>query len=147
MAYKALDIAKAILKLSNPEVGDFISNMKLQKLLYYTQGFSLVVFGKPLFDEDIRAWAYGPVVECVYQNYKGHGSEAIYPDEKFDTSFLTSEEQDLLVSVYEVYGQFSALKLMNMTHDESPWKNTPRNEIITHDLMVAFFKNLVDGEN
>lgn len=147
MAHKALDVANAILKLSNPEVGDFISNLKLQKLLYYTQGFSLAIFGKPLFDEDIKAWDYGPVVECVYHTFKGHGSEAIYPDEKFDTSFLSEEESELLINVYEVYGQFSALKLMNMTHDESPWKNTIHNGIISHELMASFFKNLVDGEN
>lgn len=147
MAHKALDVANVILKLSNPEVGDFISNLKLQKLLYYTQGFSLVILQQPIFEEDIKAWDYGPVVENVYHAFKGNGSEAICPNEEFDTSFLSEKELELLINVYEVYGQFSALKLMNMTHEEAPWKNTPRNGVISRDLMVSFFRNLVDEEN
>jgi len=71
---------------------DFISNLKLQKLLYYAQGIHLALYGKPLFNDPIEAWQYGPVVDSVYQTYKTNGSDAI---KKFDNpkeNFSDSEE-------------------------------------------------------
>ena len=64
MAYPVLSIANKILAYgaaANDE-GELFSNMKLQKLLYYVQGFHIAVFNRPLFNEDIEAWMYGPVV-------------------------------------------------------------------------------------
>lgn len=61
----ALDVAKYLLRYQdeqNPE----ITNQKLQKLLYYAQGLSLAIYGKPIFNENILAWSYGPVVRSVY---------------------------------------------------------------------------------
>ena len=69
MAYKALDIANKIISKTDLEHGDTISNLKLQKMMYYQQGFHLAYFGTPLFDEDIVAWQYGPVVPSVYKEY------------------------------------------------------------------------------
>jgi Uncharacterized phage-associated protein len=97
MAHKASDIAKIILKLSNPDVGDIISNLKLQKLLYYVQGFALAMYDKPLFDEDIEAWMYGPVVPCVYQEYKEFGSGAIEFDSDFEIPKTITEEDISLI--------------------------------------------------
>jgi uncharacterized phage-associated protein len=51
-----------------------MSNLKLQKLMYYAQGFSLVLFNKPLFPERIEAWIHGPVIPAVYHKYKGYGA-------------------------------------------------------------------------
>ncbi len=63
MAYKALDIANKLLShAANSGEGELMSNMKLQKMLYYQQGFHIAYFNTPLFDEDIEAWMYGPVV-------------------------------------------------------------------------------------
>jgi uncharacterized phage-associated protein len=142
MVYRANDIAKHILALSNPEVGDLISNLKLQKLLYYAQGFHLALYDQPLFSEDIYAWQYGPVVPEVYHEYKALGADVIPAPEVVDVQ-VDSKVIDLIEEVYEVYGQFSALKLMDMTHNETPWKNTPINGIISHELMQAYFKPLV----
>jgi uncharacterized phage-associated protein len=55
-------LPRHFLKLSQPDIGDVISNLKLQKLLYYAQGFYLAIYGKALFEEDIVAWEHGPVV-------------------------------------------------------------------------------------
>lgn len=69
MTYKASDIAKKLIfKAQNdePNGGEKLTNLKLQKLLYYQQGFHLAVFGIPLFNEDVEAWMYGPVVPDVY---------------------------------------------------------------------------------
>lgn len=61
MAYSVIDIAnKLLLKPMWDDNLEFISNLKLQKLLYYEQGYHLAIFDTPLFDADIEAWMYGP---------------------------------------------------------------------------------------
>ena len=138
----AMLIANGILKMSEPEVGDSISNLKLQKLLYYIQGFSLAIYGKPMFKEDIVAWEYGPVVKEVYYKFNKFGSDAIkIPENNIE---LTKNEKSLIIDVWKVYGQFSAWKLRDMTHNEIPWKETKRNEIISHAVLKSFFKTLVE---
>lgn len=137
----AITIANAILKLSEPEVGDSITNLKLQKLLYYVQGFHLALYGKPIFKENILAWEHGPVVKEVYCEYSGCGAEAIpVPEESIS---LTEKEKDVIVGVWKVYGQFSAWKLRDMTHNEKPWKETAKNAVISHNLLKGFFKTLI----
>ena len=142
MAYNVLDIAKKLLfRAKNNENGDFMSNMKLQKMLYYQQGFHLAYFGTPLFDEEIEAWMYGPVVPSVYDHFKNYGRQGIDPGEGQEIS-LKSEEEKLFTEVYKIYGAYGAIGLMDMTHCETPWKATPTGvgSIIKKDLMKSFFK-------
>lgn len=149
MAYKALDIANKLLAMaSNNSCEDLMSNMKLQKLLYYQQGFHLAMFGSPLFDEEIEAWMYGPVVPSVYSHFKSHGNNGIMP-EVDEPVTLTDEEENLFNEVYDIYGRYSAYGLMDMTHSESPWKSTQPGvgNIITKEKMTEFFKTRIDGEN
>ena len=138
MARNAIDVAKKIVSLSDPEKGDLMSNLKLQKLLYYSQGFHLAIHNKPLFHEDIYAWSYGPVVKEVYHYFKKYGSGHI-PVEDVDKVDLSVEEEDLIFEVWNVYGQFSALKLMELTHNEPPWFTTEIDQIISHKKMKAYF--------
>lgn len=133
-------VAEYFLCMSDPDIGDIISNLKLQKLVYYAQGFHLAMFDKPLFDEPILAWEHGPVVESLYQSYKSFGSGAIPQPDIFDDTVFTPEQINLLKEVFEVYGQFSAWKLRNMTHAEKPWNDTPRNQEISTTLMQEYFK-------
>ncbi len=144
MCYNAIDIAKKVIAYTNEEEGDSITNLKLQKLLYYLQGFHLAFYNKPLFKEHIRAWTYGPVVEEVYQEFKGYGSQTIYKKDVKDELTLDEEAQNVFESVYEVYSKFSAIKLMEMTHAESPWRNTEIQKIITHEKMKKFFKTRIE---
>lgn len=139
----ASDVAKYILTLSQPEEGDYVSNLKLQKLLYYAQGFHLALRGRPLFQDSIQAWPHGPVVPGVYHIYKDNGSSAIPIPMDFSRERLTSEERDLLDEVWSVYGQFSAWKLRDMTHEEPPWKNTPSGGEIAHSALQEFFSTQV----
>lgn len=142
MAYKVLDIAnKLLLRAKNNERGDLMSNMKLQKMLYYQQGFHLAYFGTPLFDEDIEAWMYGPVVPSVYAHYKNCGRQGIMPETEEELP-LDKKEEALFSEVYRVYGAYDAIGLMDMTHSETPWKATPTGQgnIINKELMQSFFK-------
>ena len=143
MAYKALDIANKIISKTDLEHGDTISNLKLQKMMYYQQGFHLAYFGTPLFDEDIVAWQYGPVVPSVYKEYKSFESNSISTSKEGIS--LSDDEEELFNNVYEEYNQFSAVALMKMTHEESPWKTTEINSVISRDKMMAFFKTQIEA--
>ncbi len=138
---QAIEVANAILKLSEPEIGDSVTNLKLQKLLYYVQGFHLAIYDEPLFKEDVLAWEHGPVVREVYREFNKYGSQSIpVPDVEVK---LTQLQKDLISEVWNVYGQFSAWRLRDMTHNETPWQETEKNHTITHDLLKAFFKPLI----
>ncbi|MEG1749423.1 MAG: DUF4065 domain-containing protein [Tannerellaceae bacterium] len=147
MIHNVKDIAKKIIAQANPDCGDIMTNMKLQKLLYYMQGFHLAFFDEPLFHDEIEAWMYGPVVPAVYEEYKACGSAGLdlNPDE--DILSLNEEEEDMFNQVYEAYGQFSALKLMNMTHAETPWKSTAvgYGNVISKDKIKAYFSTQVEA--
>lgn len=141
MAYKVLDIANKLLsRAANNGEGELMSNMKLQKMLYYQQGFHLAYLDTPLFDEEIEAWMYGPVVPCVYNRFKGNGNSGLEPcSEEIELSDL---EEALFNEVFQVYGAYSASGLMNMTHNESPWLTTPTGvgNVISIEKMKEFFK-------
>lgn len=138
----AHEIAKYFVSLVDEDAGDSISNLKVQKLLYYAQGFHLAVYGTPLFSEAIKAWAHGPVVPQVYHLYKDCGYHPI-PVERVNLEEYSSEVRELLDEVWKVYGQFTASKLEGMTHQEPPWMKTPQSEAIPLASMTEFFKTLV----
>lgn len=144
MAYNVLDISNKILAKGSEESyngGELISNMKLQKLLYYMQGFHLAYFNTPLFDEEIEAWMYGPVVPSMYRYFQDNEDKGIPYNDQFIT-LDSPEEERLFNDVFRVYGQYSAIGLMNLTHNEIPWKTTPigHGNIITKDKLKLFFK-------
>ncbi len=101
------------------DYGEYITPLKLQKLLYYAQSWYLVYYDKPLFEEKILAWVHGPVVEEVYQKYKNKKWENL-PVENLDSSF-DKDTKDYLESVYRHYGGYRAKELEEMTHKEDPW--------------------------
>ena len=145
MSHSALEVAKWFLnhnaneqKINNDT--EYISDLKLQKLLYYAYGCYLALFGEKLFSEPILAWQHGPVVDEVYQEYKGFGASGINTFERVSDIFTTDEE-NVLTWVYNTFGQYTAWALRNMTHRETPWKDTPQNEIISDDLINSYFKD------
>lgn len=138
----AHDVAKYFVSLVDEEAGDSISNLKLQKLLYYAQGAHLALYDEPLFREPIKAWIHGPVVPSVYHEYKPFGAGPIKV-EKVNFDDYSAPVREVLDEVNSVYGQFTAGKLRAMTHNEPPWKNTPQSETISHESMKEFFKTLV----
>lgn len=141
--YSADQIAKYFLSRTDEEIGDVMTNLKLQKLLYYAQGFHLAIFHRPLFPETIEAWIHGPVVPDIYYGYSQHGALPIPFSDDFDPMLLDDETRELLDEVYEVFGQFSAWKLRNMTHEEAPWQSTAKREVISHEKLQTFFATRV----
>ena len=137
------DVANFILILGNQyDDGDPISPLKLQKLLYYCQGFHIAAYDCPLFDEDIEAWEHGPVVVSVWYKYREYGNRAIDPPSVVVTS-LSEIQKRLIEKVYIAHGQYTAWKLRNLTHREAPWRQTRRNRVISHEVMRIHFKKRI----
>ncbi len=134
----ANEVAEYFLAKCDEDAGDLISNLKLQKLLYYAQGFCLALTGNPLFSEPLEAWTHGPVVRVVYDRFKNYGSLGLPTPEQIPD--FDSAVRELLDEVYAVYGQFSAWKLRNLTHDESPWRDTDAGQTIPQNLLKAHFE-------
>ncbi|MDA3922719.1 MAG: DUF4065 domain-containing protein [Salinisphaera sp.] len=143
--YSAAQIANYFLCLSDDEAGDLLTNLKLQKLLYYAQGVTLAITGLPLFDERIKAWEHGPVVPQVWHEFRDYGGGPIPIPVDFDVEAIDEKDREILDEVYDVYGQFSAWKLRNMTHAEAPWLNADRNDEISHGSMRSYFETQLDS--
>lgn len=139
------DVAEYFLAKTDEDAGDAISNLKLQKLVYYAQGFCLAMYGRPLLKKKIEAWQHAPACPELYHLYKDTGTLGIPAPECIDFSKFSAEDSALMDEVYDVYGQFSAWKLRNMTHEEDPWKNTPIGSEITQASMESFFKGRLNG--
>jgi uncharacterized phage-associated protein len=143
MAYKANDVARyavsRCLKKGNP-----ISNLQLQKIMYYIQGYYLAIYDNPLFEEQICAWKLGPVVPEVYRHFNRFGAEPITEDiQPSQLISLTKGQMDLINAVIDSKSQKSAWQLVNESHKERPWITTPQSEIISTDKIKQYFKEFI----
>lgn len=134
----AKTVAEYIIGQNFADDGD-LTNLKLQKLLYYCQGFHLAIKNTPLFTESIEHWDHGPVVPAIYREYKKYGKDTLNSSENVDFNSISEDSREIIDEVLKVYGQFSASKLRNMTHNESPWVNTGDCEEITHQNLKDYF--------
>jgi len=110
------DVAKHILEKQGS-----MTTIKLQKLIYYCQAWSLVWDEKSLFDEKIQAWASGPVVRELYDAHKGMFT--ISDIGKGDVNNLTNKQKATIDAVLEAYGDKPAQWLADLTHMEQPWND------------------------
>lgn len=139
----------------NTQAGDTISPLKLQKLLYYCQAWHLAVFGKPIFDERIEAWAHGPVIPSQYGRFAFMlRNEQIKINRlNIEPPSISGDSGQLLNEVLDLYGEHSASYLEALTHKEFPWIEARKglepwersNEEITHDSMIRFYSSLRNG--
>jgi len=104
-----------------PDDPDYLTPLKLQKLLYFVQGWYLAQTGAPLFRDEIRAWRDGPVVESVYSAYKHLGKNPITTPPA-EPPELTPDAKAIVETVWDRYKAYSAFKLSDMAHEEMPWK-------------------------
>jgi uncharacterized phage-associated protein len=169
MQYSAKAVANYFLELAEAE-GKTLSPMKVQKLVYFAQGWCLAITGRSLIDEQVEAWSYGPVIPSLYHAFKRYGygaitepAERIWVDDDDWLNFhrttptLPDEESDpdvefvkqLLKKVWDVYGKYSAIQLSNLTHEEgSPWyqlnreydRQIPKGTDIPRKMMRDFFR-------
>lgn len=124
----------------NCEMAEYITPLKLQKLLYYIQGMALRIYGKPAFTNNMSAWQYGPVVEEVYQKYKGRNPIST-PNTDYDVCDGLKKIIELVVSSY---GQMEAGALIDLTHDEDPWIKSVSSGTISIDLIKEYFNKVYE---
>jgi len=143
-----MTVAKYIAKVS----AEPVSNLKLQKLLYYVQGWNLGLHEKPVFTAEIQAWAHGPVVPNVFLALRHlRWNPVPVPPEAIS---LEPQLEQHIHSVLHAYGKFSAADLERLSHTEKPWLdargnlplNAPSRAIITHESMKEFFGRGVHGQ-
>jgi uncharacterized phage-associated protein len=135
----AMSVAKELVKLSFAgDEKDPLTDLRLQKLLYYAQAWSLVIRESELFPEDIQAWRWGPVVPDVYRALPdGLCASPITLDMVSHVPDLPAEDARFVQSVWEAYNQHSATQLSRMTHAERPymrsWGDRPTDGTGTGD--------------
>ena len=158
MPYTTKSIANFFIELAEAS-GEKLSPMKLQKLVYYAVGWYAGYTGKPLVDDAVEAWQYGPVFPSLYQEFKRFGSGAITEKAvEFADGFQRRVVQppsdpnvrQFLSNVWASYGKYTAITLSEMTHaSDSPWDRTwqnakgVRNADIPFEVIEQHFKEAV----
>lgn len=157
--YNVLDVSRYVIYYSNEK--DYgISNLKLQKVLYFIQAYFLINEEKktPCFRERIEAWDFGPVVPEAYREYKQYGStniptmmsfidfdEAdIWNSERklYQTGIISETDEKLINEVVDKFSDFSATDLVTLTHNQAPWKEAYvpyMNNEITVEAIKRYF--------
>lgn len=136
---KALDVAKYIVQEALRRKAP-VSNLKLQKLLYFVQGTYLAMYKEVAFEDKIIAWQYGPVVKDVYYEYSMFGANDIIPIKNDEIVELPSKLKDVINLVLDKLLTASAIALVNETHKKnSPWDQVYLNETISTDSIAKYF--------
>ena len=137
MSPKLIATIKYFIALSNNSPKKSLTNKKLQKLLYYSQAWNLVLRDKALFKEDFQAWVHGPAIPEVYKEYKGYGCSVIDVDvNENDFKALTEDDKKILDEIWQVYGKYDASYLEILSHNEEPWQKA-RNGCMPYDASVT----------
>ncbi len=141
--YKALDIAKCLICKFNNE-GKTITQLKLQKLLYFIEAYYMAYYDKgALYIEDFYAWTYGPVIKEVYDKYKIYMSDAIVENDCGNTIDLDKNIKDSIDTIYSAFGNLTAYDLIKITHlQDSPWFNTIKPNKISKEQTKKWFNYL-----
>ena len=142
-------VADHFLLKIEPTSGDLISNLKMQKLCYLAQSWSLALLGRPLFDDAIQAWGLGPAIPPLFRRFKPYllGALDVYKLRTDPSKKLDAEELELLDWVWKKYGRYSGSDLEDITCGQAPWKEAygdteppfRSEEEVTQASMKAYF--------
>ena len=144
--YSVNGVADTLIDLARNE-GIVVSNLKLQKLMYYAQAWNLVFKNRPLFDEEIEAWVHGPVVPSLFRRFKENRWSPI------DSEIHPIDDVELrtfLMKILKAYGKYGASQLEELTHLEEPWKiargatppDEPSHAVIRRETMRSFYTRM-----
>jgi uncharacterized phage-associated protein len=142
-------IAACLINLSHEKERP-VSNLKLQKLLYYAQAWHLAIFKQPLFNDEIEAWVHGPVVPIVFQTYRNNRWAPI-PNGANDA--IPEGIRGYLEEVWKVYGHLEGNDLERLTHSEEPWlkarggipPDMSSHAVIMKDWMREYYSARLNG--
>ena len=144
---RAIDVANFFIDRMK-DTDDPMTNARLNKFLYFAQGHSLARLGTPLFDDDIEAWRYGPVIKEIYNTFRTYGKNPIQTTSgSYSIELFTSEQLTLLNDVIAKYNHSSTGRLMDLGHEkDGPWDKTysecAPDCIIQTDCMRLWFEDM-----
>jgi uncharacterized phage-associated protein len=124
-----------------------LTPMQVLKLVYIAHGWMLGLTGRPLIDEPVEAWQYGPVVPSIYHRFKRYGGSFIDECPSQAPLAFTGRERAILDQVWKNYGHLSGVKLSSLTHQRgTPWDITirrrGRGSVISNDLIEDHYQSL-----
>jgi uncharacterized phage-associated protein len=128
-----------------------LTPMQLQKLVYIAHGWHLGLYGRPLVNEAVEAWQYGPVIRSLYQEYKRYGSRPIDEQVLSKPEGFDPEEENTIEQVWRGYGSRTGVSLSALTHEAgSPWSVTVdksgMNSDISDDLIEDHYKRRIQAQ-
>ena len=136
--YTANEIAHFIVSFHNERIIP-ITNLRLQKILYYVQGYSYCRNQEPIFEDEIYRWPYGPVVPEVYYEYCINGSDEITENESNSDDKICYQTRSLIEKVCNACKDYGSFELVKKTHYEDPWKNAKDRSIISKNATQSYF--------
>lgn len=149
--YKAIEVAWKMLKVAK-EKNINLSNLQLQKLVYIAHGYMLGWKNKPLCEESMEAWEYGPVIGDMYHEFKDNGKETIPVSKDLVTNLDGDLDAEYIINgVLDNYGKKTAPELVSLTHQVgTPWQRTwdstgkhSRSIPIDNDLIKNHFRKVI----
>lgn len=148
------DVANYFISQSRIEEGNIVTPLKLQKLCYYAQAWSLVWDDKELFNEDFEAWAHGPANYNLFDKYRDYKYNIIDEvDSDYSEDIFKKDQKETLEAIWRDYGIYEPKYLEELTHQEEPWIDARQDcapgeicsNIITKQSMKEFYSKFLDG--
>ena len=125
-----------------------ITPMQLLKLVYVAQGYMLARHDRPLFNEAVEAWQYGPVVRSVYQSVRDYRAAPVAYVPNAPAEIFTPEEIQVIKDVARIYGGAGGVTLSAATHQpNTPWSTTwtakGMNSVISNEDIKNFYRYIL----
>ena len=150
MYYSAIAVANAFIDIA-AENGFYLTNLKLQKLVYFAHGWYSAFTDKPLITDEVQSWQYGPVIQNLYNALRHYGAKPIIKKIQSDQFIApASEDFAFIRSVYRKYAMFSPAQLVALTHEPgSPWEQFGAGQnsfqVIPWEAIKSYFKVRVNN--
>ena len=144
MMYNVLDVARYIIDYEATQ-GRTVSNLRLQKLLYFVQCAFIGILGHACFDDSIEAWDYGPVVPKVYRAYKEYGSTVIPASSQPVSRKFSDKDSAIITTMLSATSNYTTGELVDITHSQEPWKNAyvpGLNNAISQKAIAEYAKRI-----
>ena len=140
MTYNVFEVTRYII-YHEKQSGRYVNNLRLQKLLYFVQAKYLVEKEKPLFEERMEAWNFGPVVPKIYRKYQYYGLIYIPCEDEFDNFSIRPDDREIIDSMLDSCSAYATSTLVDIIHGQEPWiqAHQSNNRTITPLAIYSYF--------
>lgn len=147
MYARVLAVAKYLLDRCKTKGDGAVTPLQLMKLTYMAHAWMLGLYGRPLVDEPVAAWRYGPVFPSLYQVVRDYRSQPVddVPTYRGAPVEFDETEKSVMDQVADIYGRYTGIQLSAMTHEhgtpwDQAWQSSGRNTTISNDLIEHFYR-------